>query len=233
MSCLTAWMLASMVVGAPGIIPPPRISADTGTGLDLLQLDRVVRGSGTLEGWRIRPIKNTPVPRFAVLETGGRRVLRVSGTGAAAWFHRRLLPEIRELGMGTLRWSWRVLRAPEGADLRVRERDDAPLRVFVVFGNPEAIFGGGGRIVFYTWGNGEPEGLTLPSFVSDRIEIVRLAGAAEVSPRWRNEVVHPFEDYRRIWNRDPPPITAIGLMQDTDMTHAAAVAELRQLSWHD
>ncbi len=200
--------------------------------IDLLELDRAALGSGSLDGWELRPVKGADAPRFEIRMAGGERVLRVTGAGDAAWFHRRVSPRIEE-GPGMLRWSWRVLRAPAGADLRIRDRDDAPLRVFVVFGNPRSLFGGSGRIVFYTWGNGEPEALTQPSFVSSRMQIVRVAGTSEVGPRWREEAVHPFADYRRFWNREPPPITAVGIMQDTDMTHAMAVAELRELTWSE
>lgn len=200
--------------------------------VDLLELHRAALGPGMLNGWELRAVKGAPAPRVEIREAGGARMLRVSGAGAAAWLHRRMSPRIEERP-GTLRWSWRVLRAPAGADLRVRDRDDAPLRVFVVFGNPRALFGGGGRIVFYTWGNSEPEGLTQVSFASGRIQIVRVAGTSDVGPGWRDEAVRPFDDYRRFWNREPPPITAIGIMQDTDMTHAMAVAELRELTWND
>ncbi len=203
-----------------------------GSPQDLLNLDRATPGSGGLDGWELRPVKGAAMPRIEIREVDGARVLRVSGADAAGWFHRRLSPPI-EGRRGTLRWSWRVLRAPAEADLRKRDRDDAPLRIFVVFGNPRSLFGGSGRIVFYTWGNGEPEGLTQPSFVSGRIQIVRMAGTLDVGPDWREEAVQPFDDYRRFWNREPPPITAVGVMQDTDMTGASAVAELRELSWND
>ena len=65
------------------------------------------------------------------------------------------------------------------------------------------------------------------------MQIARLAGTSNVGPRWRQEEVRPFDDYRRFWNRKPPPITAVGIMQDTDMTHAMAVAELREFTWND
>ncbi len=198
--------------------------------VDLLELDRAPLGPGLVPGWELRPVKGVGSPQIETREVDGLRSLRVSGAGTAAWLHRPLSPRIAE-GPGTLRWSWRVLQSPRGADLRERERDDAPLRVFVVFGNPRSLFGGGGRIVFYTWGNGEPDGLTQASFVSDRLQIVRVAGWSEVGPSWRHETVRPFEDYRRFWDREPPPMTAVGIMQDTDMTHAMAVAELREFTW--
>jgi len=65
------------------------------------------------------------------------------------------------------------------------------------------------------------------------MQIARLAGTSDVGPRWRQEAVRPFYDYRRFWNRKPPPITAVGIMQDTDMTHPMAVAELREHSWNE
>ncbi len=232
MKSLRSLAFASLALGSLGLPPAAPVSSRAGTPSDLLNLDRAVLGSGTLDGWELRPVKGAPAPRIEIREAGGARVLRVSGAGAAGWFHRRLSPRIKERS-GTLRWSWRVLRAPAGADLRKRDRDDAPLRVFVVFGHPRSLFGGGGRIIFYTWGNGEPEGLTQPSFVSGRMQIARLAGTSNVGPRWRQEAVRPFDDYRRFWNRKPPPITAVGIMQDTDMTHAMAVAELRELSWNE
>lgn len=200
--------------------------------VDLLELDRAPLGPGLLQGWELRPVKGAPPPRVETHEADGSRALRVSGAGVAAWLHRPVSPRIEERP-GTLRWSWRVLQAPSGADLRKRDRDDAPVRVFVVFGNPRSLFGGGWRIVFYTWGNREPEGLTQASFVSDRMQIVRVAGRSEVGPRWQAEAVRPFDDYRRFWGGEPPPITAVGIMQDTDMTHGTAVAELRELTWNE
>jgi len=53
----------------------------------------------------------------------------------------------------------------------------------------------------------------------------------EVGEEWNEQRVQPFADYRRFWNRKPPPITAIGLMQDTDMTGGMAVSELKSLEW--
>jgi hypothetical protein len=200
--------------------------------LDLLNLNEAALGSKGPARWELRPVKGVAAPPIEIRAVDGTRVLRVSGTGAAGWFHRRLSPRIEEQP-GSLGWSWRVLQAPRGADLRTKEQDDAPLRVFVVFGNPQSLFGGSGRIIFYSWGNREPEGMTRRSFVSSRFHIVRLAGSSEVGPRWREETVNPFADYRQFWKREPPPITAVGIMQDTDMTRTMAVAELRTLTWNE
>jgi Protein of unknown function (DUF3047) len=197
----------------------------------LLNLDGGLTPDGLPAGWEVRPVKGQLAPNYRVLDLAdGSRALQVSGQGAAAWATRKL-PEPIPPSPGMLRWSWRVLESPDSTDLRTRQRDDSPIRVYVVFGNPGKLFNSSGRIVFYSWGNAEPEGLTLPSHVSDKLHIVRAAGADEADGTWHDQTVDPFADYRRFWNREPPPITAVGLMQDTDMTHSLAVAEVRDLTW--
>ncbi len=201
-----------------------------GALVDFLELDRSVLGDRLPAGWSIRPVKGHPAPSFSIDELEGERVLRIRGSGAAAWAHNELEEPIAPMP-GVLRWSWRVLQAPAGADLRSRRTDDSAIRVYVVFGKPGGLFGGKGRVIFYTWGNAEPDGLTLESFISDKIRIVRVAGASEAGEQWRAQEADPFGDYERFWQREPPPITGVGVMQDTDMTRSEAVAELRALYW--
>jgi len=194
---------------------------------DLLMLNQSELGPGPPPGWQVRPVKGQDAPELEIRGDGLDRVLRISGIGQAAWFYRDLRNE--ELPDDpTLRWSWRVLEAPPTSDLQIRQADDSPMRVYVVFGNPGALFGGSGRIIFYSFGNAEPDGYAGQSHQSDRMHVVRVDGASERGV-WREHATHPANDYRRIWGRAPPPITAVGVMQDTDQTGRHAVAELRRL----
>jgi hypothetical protein len=197
---------------------------------DLIRLPEAPLGDGLPADWKVRPVPGFPPPRYSVREEAGQPALHVEGKGAAAWAYRVLESPINP-GPGTLRWSWRVLESPAGADLRVPAKDDAALRLYVVFGKSRGLAAKRSRIIFYTWGNAEPKGLTLKSFAFANFRIVRVAGVMEVGGDWREQEVEPFEDYQRFWNRDPPAITAIGIMQDTDMTGGMAISELRSLVW--
>lgn len=196
--------------------------------VDLLDLSGVRLGPGVPPGWQVRPVRGQQLPETEVARDGDWSVLRIRGAGRAAWFYRQLDKELAE-SAGALQWSWRVLAAPADADLRIEERDDAPIRVFVVFGTP-GVFRRSARILFYTFGNAEPSGFERPSFTSDKLHIIRVDGVAEHGS-WRGHAVRPFADYRRIWKGAPPGITAVGVMQDTDQTRAQANAEIRQLAW--
>lgn len=194
----------------------------------ILSLAESPVGAGTPPGWSTRAVRGQRAPDIEVRISGGERVLRVQGAGRAAWFYRELSPAL-PVERGRLHWSWRVIDAPTTADLRSEKTDDSPLRVFVTFGKP-GLFGRSARVIFYTYGNGEPPGFERASHASNRLHVVRVDGAAERG-QWREHAVSPFDDYERIWGRTPPPITAIGIMQDTDQTGAVAIAELRRLEW--
>lgn len=199
--------------------------------VDLLGLKETSPGARLPAGWEIQPVKNVPPPLVAVHATDSARVLRIEGAGTAAWLHRSLVAGAGPAG-GRLRWSWRVLETPAHADLREKDRDDSPLRLFVIFGNPRGVFSRGGRIIFYSTGSNEPPDYNGRSHVSGRIQIVRVAGADRLG-EWVELEVDPDADYRRIWGRSPPRIAAVGLMQDTDQTGGSAVAEVRRLELTD
>ncbi len=195
---------------------------------DLLELDRLPLGPGLPSGWEVRAVKGFQLPEVEIAEATGHRVVRITGAGRAGWLHRDLSRTPSRQSVDSVRWSWRVLEAPRTSDLAIKAADDSPIRLYVIFGNPRSILGGPGRIIFYSFGNEEPAGYQARSHVSGRIEVIKLDGAGALGV-WRDHAVDPDEDYRRIWKRAPPAITAIGLMQDTDQTGERAVAEVRYL----
>ena len=194
----------------------------------ILSLANAPLRAGVPPGWKVRNIRGQTPPQIETRNDGEGPILRIQGAGRAAWFYRELPTQLAE-SPGSLNWSWRVVQAPVGADLRKEKTDDSPLRVYVVFGKP-GFFGGSSRVIFYTFGAAEPDGYARPSFVSDKLHVIRVGGDPDVGT-WKENAVNPFADYRRIWRREPPPVTAVGVMQDTDQTRAMAVAELRRLEW--
>ncbi len=194
----------------------------------ILSLTNAPLRPGVPPGWKTRNIRGQTAPEIEVRNDGQGPVLRIHGTARAAWFYRELPAQLAE-SSGSLDWSWRVVQAATGADLRSEKTDDSPLRVYVVFGKP-GVFGGSSRVIFYTFGADEPDDYARASFVSDKLHVIRAGGTRDVG-RWAEHSVKPFADYRRIWRRRPPPITAVGVMQDTDQTRSRAVGEVRRLEW--
>ncbi len=198
------------------------------TLLDLLGIGLLALGIGLPPGWKARSVRGVERPAFEIAKDGADPIVRIHGTGQAAWFYRPVKEPLAQ--DHRLHWSWRVLQAPEGAAFNDRARDDSPIRVYVAFGKLGGLFGGSGRVIFYSFSGNDSTGYSAPSHVNTRIHVIGVDGPAAIGS-WREHEVDPIADYRRIWGREPEPITAIGLMQDTDQTRQAAVAEVRRLEW--
>ncbi len=194
----------------------------------LIDLLGLVAGAESMpDPWLARPVRGFELPRLDVVEIDGRPAVRLAGAEAAGWWSLRLEDPV---SVGRLTWAWRVLTQPLGADLRISATDDSALRVFVVFGPPR-ILDSSTRAIFYSWGHIEPSGFRSAAHRTDRFHVIRLAGSGDVGSAWRSEDVDPFRDYRLIWGRAAPPVSAVGFMQDTDQTRRSAVSELRALQW--
>ncbi len=185
----------------------------------LTNLGTAAVGPGLPEGWRLQRVRGAPPPTFEVRD--GQR-LRIETTGGAGFAVYRL-PEPLGLGGGVLAWEWQTETPAGEADLRQRERDDAPVRVVVVFKD--------GRMLFYSWGNAERKGECFPSWTGTTRVVVVLRTAEDADGSWHVERRDPFADYRGAFQRVPPPIVAVGVSADMDMLGGSAVVELRGLTW--
>lgn len=185
---------------------------------------------GLPSAWSVRPVSGTDGLRFrAVEEDDGGPFLRIASRDVAAFVYRRLERPPRGDRI-VLRWSWRTRASIRGADLRVPDQDDSPLRVFVVFGDAaqEGLLEEG-RSIFYSWGRLERRDARFRSHVSDRIGVWVLRGAEDVASGWQEERRDLAADYRRLFGDEPPPVRAVGFVADTDQTGASVVSDLRGL----
>jgi hypothetical protein len=185
----------------------------------ITNLAEIPPGPGLPDGWELRGVRGAPKPELAVTDDGA---LRMEGVGAAGFavfeLDHRIAP-----AAGALTWRWRTATPLAQADLRSRSRDDSPARVMVVFEDR--------RMVFYSWGATDRVGEWFQSWTgSDRIVIV-LRRAVDADGAWHTERRDPFADYRMAFERDPPAVAAVGVVQDTDQLEAEAWSEVADISW--
>lgn len=192
--------------------------------IDLLGLSATPAGASLPAGWQTRAVRGQQLPMSRIIDSSGSLFMRLSGAGHAGWFVHEL-PEPLLASIGHLDWTWRATLAPVGADVATPATDDATLRVFVVFGR-HGRFTVKPRVLFYTLADGDP--------APDRIDSptgVRIAGRPGRARDWVSARADPFGDYRRLWRDAPPPIVAVGVMQDTDQTRSPAIGDIQSLFW--
>ena len=121
-----------------------------------------------------------------------------------------------------LRWRWRVLRHPLGADPEVRARDDRAAGVLVIV--RRSWIPGRTRALLYQWTPARPAGEWSHSPYSGLVPSLVLRDAPADST-WREETRDLAADLRRAFGVAPERIVAIGVICDADNTGDHAVAE--------
>jgi hypothetical protein len=205
------------------------IAAETVVERALARLAESRIGAALPPGWQVRAVRGAQAPSSRVVtdERHG-RVIRFEADGQAAFFGLEL-QEAVDAGAGRLAWHWRVDEAVPGAALRDAARDDAPARFFVVFGRRGLLTPP--RVIFYTWGNRETRGEGWPSRVSGRMHVLVLRNTTDGTGRWLREERDLAADFRAAFGGNPPPMTGIGYMIDTEDIGTRAVSLLGPVVW--
>ncbi|MEX2528724.1 MAG: DUF3047 domain-containing protein [Gemmatimonadota bacterium] len=228
---LLIWGLA---VGLPGSSPPPQVVHGLIVAPDTLDPAWVSTALGdSIAPWRKVHFGGGGTTEFERAHRGGCTCLLVrSESDATALVQRR---EVVLDSTPVLAWSWWVERTVEAGDMSRREAEDAAARVYVTFALPDSGVSFGQRLryrlgrlrygddlpgssIMYVWAHGEEVGIELDSPYSERVRTVVLRNANDVGGGWRGEVRDVSDDYRRLFGADPPEVTGVGIMSDSDNT---------------
>ncbi|MBI4341197.1 MAG: DUF3047 domain-containing protein [Candidatus Omnitrophica bacterium] len=162
---------------------------------------------------------------YAIVDLEGRRCLKAHSRDGASIL-------ISPVGFDPsdhkwLSWEWRVDRLVEGEALRLKRGSDAPARLYVYF--KSAGLPWQKRNLDYVWSSTLPVGTVLESPYSDSSKIIVVESGSAALGQWRRVERNLHDDYRRCFMEEPPPVVAIGVMNDTDNTHSEALAYFDEL----
>jgi len=193
-----------------------------------------------LAGWR--PVTFPKIEehtRYTIEHQERESVLRAeSRASASAIVHR--IP-FRVYDYPRLRWQWKVENVYEKGNARVREGDDYPLRIYVLFeydpstasafdrakyGLAKALYGEypPHSAINYIWASREDEGGILTNPYAANAKMIVLQRGKKNLGRWIVEERNILDDYRRAFGTDPPARATLGIMNDSDNTKEASVS---------
>jgi hypothetical protein len=193
-------------------------------------------------GWAHQPLSKLKRDTvYTLVADGGRPgVLRASADRSASLYVALLKPANRT--PMTLSWEWKTDALVGGADNRVKEREDAPLRVLVAFDGdvtslPEAERKRFSRaksltgkeppyaLMMYIWSDQVPVGSVIPSAHTSQVKMLAVASGTRGLGSWQAVQRNLVDDYRRAFGAEPGPLLGIAVMTDTDNTGTKAVGE--------
>lgn len=205
-----------------------------------------VEVTGLPRGWEHLRFQNITTPtKYSVSMDGDRYVLKAVSEASGSGIYTELNLDAREHPY--ISWQWKVSNIIEKGDATRKSGDDFPARVVVAFRyEPDRvslfkwikyelarlIYGRypPGSALVYVWDNKLPVGTTLDNAYNSWAKMIVLESGPSKVGQWVTERRNFYEDYRRVFGRNPTQLKFIGVMTDTDDTGERAEAYFRTLS---
>jgi hypothetical protein len=197
------------------------------------------KNDGLPAGWS--PLTFRKIPRhsrYTLVREEGNAVVKAEADRSASGIYKKV--DIDPVRFPILKWRWKVDHILERGDERTRAGDDYAARIYVTFAyDPDtaslwersqyAVI----KFVYgeyppqgalnYIWANRLPKGRDIDNAYTDRAKMIAVESGTENSGRWMEEGVNLYEDYKRLFGKEPPHISGIALMTDTDNTGGSAI----------
>jgi hypothetical protein len=179
------------------------VIADFSSGID---------AKGVPKGWQVK--ENSGKADFAVVKDGAIRALQLRSAKTSFSIQKEVKVDLKQFPV--LTWKWKVTDLPKGGDFRKSKTDDQAAQLFLAFSKTQAIV--------YIWDTSAPQGVigdaSAPFFMTIKAVVLR-SGNAELG-KWISESRNVYEDYKKFFGKEPPPVTGFRLQINSQHTGTSA-----------
>ena len=177
---------------------------------------------------------------------GGNGYLRAYSTDSASAIYKKIDMDLEKYPI--LKWRWKVENILKKGNAGEKDGDDFSARVYVAFslgkektsltkfvkrGLLKAFYGDDapGEAITYIWANKLPAGESVKNpYAEESVMLAVKSGPAGVG-RWFSEERNVYEDYKKLFGREPTNVKAIFIMTDTDNTGERSTAFYDDISF--
>jgi Protein of unknown function (DUF3047) len=162
----------------------------------------------------------SPKYDFEVVMDENQRALRMKSANEASLASRDVKGKVNLKETPILEWSWKVMTLPKNGDSCKKATDDQAAQIYVVWPRfPEAVRS---RILGYVWDTTEPVGAVCKSEKTGTVTyFVIRSGTADLG-KWLTERRNVCEDYKKVYNEDCEPPSAVSVAIDSNDTSSTA-----------
>jgi hypothetical protein len=177
--------------------------------------------------------------RYSLVEDSGNVVVKASSSRSASGLVRRIRIDPKKYPV--VSWRWKISKIYSKGDITQKKRDDYPARIYIIFGNdakPSTFIKKAKRRAYrllygeyppsgainYIWANNTPEGTIASNPYAIQSKMIVVQSGENKVNTWIEEEKNVYEDYKKIFGNEPPMISAVGIMTDTDDTGESALS---------
>jgi hypothetical protein len=203
--CLSLWFL--LIAG---------IQAQEG----IFWVDKFSKGKvidGTPEGWEL--VKKSGEPQIKVEQSGDNAYIHFVSTNSSYGLKKEMAIPIKDFPY--LNWKWRVNRLPEKGDFLRKAVDDQAAQIYILFPRFPAKINT--EVVGYLWeSNPKNKGLEGESPAWSKSKVIVLQAGPEKLNQWVQEKRNVYEDYKRLFKKEPPGMGGVTLYINSQHTQGTA-----------
>ena len=166
-------------------------------------------------------------------------VIKAAAESSASGLTREIKIDSKEYPV--IQWRWKVSNILKNGDVNRKEGDDYPARIYITFEYDPSKLGFFEKVKYetirllygqypplnainYIWESKTPVGTIVPNPYTDRVKMIIVESGEAKLNQWVNEERNVYEDYKKAFGEEPPMISGIAIMTDTDNTGESATA---------
>jgi hypothetical protein len=176
---------------------------------------------------------------YTLVKDDGKVVIKAVAKASASGLTREIKINPKEYPI--VQWRWKVTNVLEKGNVKQKDGDDYPARIYITFkydpsklslaekAKYEAVKVLYGQYpphgaINYIWESKAPLGTVVPNPYTDRVKMVVVESGEAKLNQWVNEERNLYEDYKKAFGEEPPLISGVAIMTDTDNTGESATA---------
>jgi hypothetical protein len=216
------------------------LHSQSGAFIEVGKFSAETIGNGLPAGWKLLTFKKIERhTTYTLVEDDDTVVVKAVAEASASGLTREIRIDPKEYPI--VQWRWKVMNILERGDVHRKDGDDYPARIYITFeydasklsffekAKYEAI-----RLLYgqyppldainYIWESKVPVGTMIPNPYIDRVMMFVVESGTAKLKQWVSEERNIYEDYKKAFGSEPPVISGVAIMTDTDNTGEFATA---------
>jgi len=140
-----------------------------------------------------------------------------------------------------VQWRWKVTNILKKGNVKQKDGDDYPARIYITFKYDPSKLSFAEKAKYetvkvlygqypphgainYIWESKASKGKIVPNPYTDRVKMIVVESGGAKLNQWVNEKRNLYEDYKKAFGEESPPVSGVAIMTDTDNTGESATA---------
>jgi hypothetical protein len=232
-------ILISFLIFHP-LVSSPMIYAQSGTVIEVGKFSAATVEDTLPSDWK--PLTFRKIERhttYKLVKDNDTVVIKAVAEASASGLTREIKINPKEYPI--VQWRWKVSNILKKGDVYRKEGDDYPARIYITFEYDPSklsffekakyktiklLYGKYPPLaaINYIWESKAPVGTMVPNPYTDRVMMFVVESGTDKLNQWVVEERNIYEDYKKAFGEEPPMISGVAIMTDTDNTGESATA---------